>query len=114
MRSANTYERATIVIHGDHGSRIGLVDPTATTMSRLTPADYADAFSILFAVKAPGIEAGIDSRMLPLASLMSYVAVPVGDRLPVAFKPSVFIGERGAAATPFELPAFPALPPQTR
>ena len=111
LKRAGTYERATIVIHGDHGARIALNDPDVATASELTPADYMDAFSTLFAVKAPGVKPGIDFRMLPLAALMSYAVDSNEDRLSTAPKPSVFIvgGNKGAdaIATPYPLPVFP-------
>lgn len=110
MKRANTFDRATIIVHGDHGSRIGLADPGTAIKSILTPVDYADAFSTLFALKAPGVRAGLDSRMLPLASLMRFAADRDNSRLSAPPKPSVFVGE---AALPVALPAFPTVRPQT-
>lgn len=109
MKRAGTFDEATIVIHGDHGARIGLIDPAAGTVSRLTPADYADAYSTLFVVKASDANAGVDSRMLPLAALMSYAGNRLDNRLSEPQTPTVFVDTGEAAATPFPLPRFPGL-----
>lgn len=110
MKRAGTFDRATIVIHGDHGARIGLHDPHTATIPQLTSADYVDAYSTLFALKSPGVQAGVDSRMLPLPALMSYAASRRDDRLSEPPVPSVFIGSRDAGVMPVPLPRFPAVP----
>lgn len=53
---------AIVIVQGDHGSRIALADPDGDAEASLTVADYADHFSTLFAVRAPQIPAGYDSR----------------------------------------------------
>lgn len=70
MKTAGIFDDATIVVHGDHGSRIGLTLPTIQNRNRLTPEDFYDGYSTLFAVKAPQIEAGYDLTMLPLSQLL--------------------------------------------
>ncbi len=60
---------AIIVVQGDHGSRLGL-NPATTEADRLDSSDYADAFSTLFAVRAPGIDAAYDSRPVSIACLL--------------------------------------------
>jgi hypothetical protein len=114
MKRAGSFDDATIVIHGDHGARIGLTDPAAGTVSQLTPADYADAYSTLFVVKAPDTNAGVDSRMLPLADLMSYAGNRRDDRLSEPQTPTVFVDTGEASATPFPLPRFPGLTEKRR
>ncbi|MFT5487777.1 MAG: hypothetical protein ACI9JL_001241 [Paracoccaceae bacterium] len=110
MKHAGTFDRATIVVHGDHGARIGLTDPAADTISRLTPADYVDAYSTLFAIKSPDVRGGVDLRMLPLPSLMSYAANRLDAGLSEPLVPEVFIGAGNAVVTPVPLPRFPVLP----
>lgn len=107
MKRAGTYDRATIVIHGDHGSRIALNDPIKAVLSKLTPADFSDAYSTLFAVKAPGVDAGIDWRMIPLASLMSYAVKPDRETLKGNPNPTVVITGDSGAGMNVILPAFP-------
>jgi hypothetical protein len=70
MKAAGSYEKAIILIHGDHGSRIGLIDPTAENISRLTPGDYIDSFSTLFAAKVPGLAPGIDADVSPISAIL--------------------------------------------
>ncbi len=63
-------DRAVVIVHGDHGSRIGLVEPVASRLGRMSPADFADAFSTLFAVKAPGIAPGHDPGPWSIVELL--------------------------------------------
>src|SRR3546814_11294539 len=49
---------AVVMIHGDHGSKIAVTEASESNSSRLAEADYVDAFSTLFAVRAAGIEPG--------------------------------------------------------
>lgn len=109
MKRAGTFDEATIVIHGDHGARIGLTDPEAANISRLTPEDYTDAYSTLFAIKAPDAQAGIDSRMLPLPALLSYAADRRVGQLSEPLAPKVFINAGDGTVTPIPLPRFPML-----
>ena len=51
-------ENATVIIHGDHGSRITINDPVAPMEAIATDRDYIDAFSTLFAIRSPGITPG--------------------------------------------------------
>jgi hypothetical protein len=62
---------AIVIMQGDHGSRISLVDPMIhVPASRLASSDYADHFSTLFAVRSPSLGAGYDSRMTPITCLL--------------------------------------------
>lgn len=111
LKRAKSFDRATIVIHGDHGARIGLTDPETATVSTLTLADYIDGYSTLFAFKTPGAPAGIDPRMLPLPSLLSYAADRDENSLLSVPAPTVFIADGNNPAKPYPLPAFPAVTP---
>jgi hypothetical protein len=73
-RQTGVYDRMLIIIQGDHGSRIWLHMPIAANKDRLLPSDYTDAFSTLFAVKAPGLEAGYDTRMVAIQDLLPAIA----------------------------------------
>ena len=61
---------AIIIVQGDHGSRIGLVDPT--TVAKVSPvaSDYVDAFSTMFAVRSSPIDAVYDLRTTPITCLL--------------------------------------------
>ena len=61
---------AIIIVQGDHGSRISLVDPTTVAHVAPAPSDYADMFSTLFAVRSPSIEHGYDTRLTPITCLL--------------------------------------------
>jgi hypothetical protein len=58
---------AIIIIQGDHGSRITLVDPTQPGAS---PPDFADSYSTLFAIRSASLEPGYDRRLLPITCLL--------------------------------------------
>jgi hypothetical protein len=62
---------ARIVIHGDHGSRLDLGPPWAALAGRLSPRDFVDAYSTLFAVRDASVEAGYDRRSIPLDTLFT-------------------------------------------
>jgi hypothetical protein len=66
-------ERAVVVVHGDHGSRIEVVPPNARFADALRHDDYVDSFSTLFAVKAPGFTPGYDPRQLPAEAILASV-----------------------------------------
>ncbi len=55
MRSGGGFDRATIYIHGDHGSRIALKDPLPENADALAPQDLVDGYSTLFAVRGPNL-----------------------------------------------------------
>jgi hypothetical protein len=61
---------AIIIIQGDHGSRITLVDPTTVANVRPAASDYADAFSTMFAVRSGSIEPAYDRRITPITCLL--------------------------------------------
>ena len=65
---------AIIIVQGDHGSRISLVDPTTVAKVEPSASDYADMFSTLFAVHSPSIERGYDTRVTPITCLLRSLA----------------------------------------
>jgi hypothetical protein len=82
MRGAEVYRDAIIIVHGDHGSRIGMGPMRAALESRIGPRDYVDSFSTLLAIKAPGITPVYDRRLLPMDSIFArYIrtgSIPAG------------------------------------
>jgi hypothetical protein len=70
LKGSGQFERAIILIHGDHGSRITRSPMYAYAHDTLTPDDYRDSFSTLFALKAPGIEPGYDRDPWPIGRLI--------------------------------------------
>jgi hypothetical protein len=83
---------AIVIVHGDHGSRIGLVAPNGRGYDSFDRADYSDFFSTLFAVRSASIEAGYDSEPTPITCLLrtlvesSFTSV---DRLNACSSPNV-------------------------
>lgn len=73
MKATGRYDNAIIVVHGDHGSRIAAVIPRIKNIDHLSPRDFYDGFSTLFAIKAPQFPAGYDLAMLPLSELLQQV-----------------------------------------
>ena len=71
MRREGAFEDWTIVVHGDHGSRITIFDPIPEAVGRISPRDLIDSYSTLFAVRAPGLESGYDLRMDSIQNLLA-------------------------------------------
>ena len=114
MKKAGTFDKATVVVHGDHGARIGLVDPQIESITKLTAADFADAYSTLFALKAPNVSKGIDTKMVSLPTLISYAVTRSEDGFSESSAPSVFVGAENARISRWRLPRFPALDSPTQ
>lgn len=60
LREIGSYDDWTVIIHGDHGSRITYFSVTQDYEHQLQSSDYIDGFSTIFAIKAPGVTAGFD------------------------------------------------------
>jgi hypothetical protein len=67
----NQLEGSTIIIHGDHGSRITLADPVSPMADVLTPRDFIDSFSTLFAIRSPAVEPGYVSELTAIQPLFT-------------------------------------------
>ncbi|MBX7147980.1 sulfatase-like hydrolase/transferase [bacterium] len=72
LRAAGLYDKATIVVHGDHGSRINRAyNPYYDYNSHLTPEDLTSSFSALLAIKKPHqMQGGVDVRQNDLISIL--------------------------------------------
>lgn len=71
LRATGRFDAATIIVHGDHGSRIHRVAARAQNLDRLKPRDYFDGFATLFAAKAPAMPAGYDEELAPVSRLLA-------------------------------------------
>jgi hypothetical protein len=69
MDATGALEQARIVVHGDHGSRIGVHSPSIHFESALSPADYVDTYSTLFATKGPDEAGGYERAQRALDEL---------------------------------------------
>ncbi len=90
MKKLGIYDEASIIIHGDHGSRIA-EQPYLTEMPEaLTVQDKIDHYAALLAIKAPGIEPGL--RDAPAALQNVFAKTFLGGTLPGSPSPGdVFI-----------------------
>ena len=59
LRAIGAYDNATIIVHGDHGSRIGVQHHIVTSAGKLNDRDLLDHHGTLLAVKAPGLRPGV-------------------------------------------------------
>jgi len=65
---------ATIIVNGDHGSRIPKHFPSGATLASgvLSEKDYSDTFSTLYAVKAPDVSPGYDDAPRSVVELLDH------------------------------------------
>lgn len=104
LESSGALRDATVVVLGDHGSRISLREPTPSNLAALTGADLVDSFSALFAFRAPGVEPGEDEAPVPLVRAF---AGAVGHRGRLPRDETIRLREEGVdALTPARMPAF--------
>ena len=74
LDSRGLLEDATIVVNGDHGSRIPVHFPSGRTLAtrRADDSDLSDTFSTLYAINAPGVPPGYDQAPLSLVELLNH------------------------------------------
>lgn len=66
------YEGSTIIVQGDHGTRITIRRPEGGAgVGMLTERDLLDGFSTLFAIRTPQIRAGTDTATFAVGDLLS-------------------------------------------
>jgi arylsulfatase A-like enzyme len=66
---------ATVMVHGDHGSRITLVELFAGNERLLTPGDIIDSVSTIFAVRGPGVTPGPVEGQFSIQGLFAELAL---------------------------------------
>ena len=62
---------ATVIVHGDHGSLITITEPIVGNEDELAPIDIVSSFSTLFAIRAPGQPAGLETTMTSIQALFA-------------------------------------------
>jgi hypothetical protein len=74
LESRGLLEEATIVVNGDHGSRIAEHFPSGRALAggRLTDTDYRDTFSTLYAIKSPGVQPEYVEGPAPVVGLLDH------------------------------------------
>jgi hypothetical protein len=73
MQGAGTFDDSVIIVHGDHGSRIGRVRFPFKDKGGVATQDLLDNFSTLFAVKKPGHRTGFDLPPRPVREILREV-----------------------------------------
>lgn len=71
LSQSGVLDKAIVIVHGDHGSRISGLPPFDSHASWLTRTDLADSFSTLFAIRSPNLLAGYDSSVRSIQALFA-------------------------------------------
>jgi len=71
LEKIGAFDDGTIIVHGDHGSRIALTDANRRTAELLSDTDLVDLYSVLFAVHGPGFESGYDKSFRSIQALFT-------------------------------------------
>lgn len=74
IENADALKDAVVILHGDHGSRMTLREPSVGNWASLSRAEIVDNFSTLFAVRAPAIGAGYDRRQIAVQRLLGILS----------------------------------------
>jgi hypothetical protein len=86
LSEAGVLDRAMVIVHGDHGSRITGTPPIGEYAAGLTRMDLVDSFSTSFAIRSPGVKPGYDTSVRSVQALFAELAL----RRPLAEEPAVF------------------------
>ena len=90
LKTLGVYDEATIIVHGDHGSRIGERPYITEAPETLTKQDRIDHYATLLAIKAPGVAPGVHDE--PVALQHIFAETFLGGALETSPKPGeVFI-----------------------
>jgi hypothetical protein len=113
LRQAGMLDDSIILVHGDHGSRLAIRDPTVEAMP-LTDSDLLDYFSLLYAAKIPGSPARYDVTPTPVEDLLIHsLNLPVSTKGPASAMPAPhFVFLRNFVGSPEYLTVpYPAISP---
>lgn len=66
MRAAGMLDNSIVILHGDHGSRLGFRAPLKENLGQFTTRDFLDGFATLFAIKVPGESGGYNLEVQSL------------------------------------------------
>jgi hypothetical protein len=75
MKRNGIFEEATILIHGDHGSRIYVREPKKVGLGAISQQDFIDGFSTLFAIRIPGVQPTYVETPVSVDELMRSLAI---------------------------------------
>jgi predicted AlkP superfamily pyrophosphatase or phosphodiesterase len=107
LKEIGAFEDATIIVHGDHGSRIARIAPLTTTLQPLSDEDMADMYSVLFAVRSPSLAPGYRQDLVSLQALFreTFLGGTRSDR-----PPQVYLDYPATIDTSLTKPPFPRRP----
>jgi len=107
LKEIGVFEDATIIVHGDHGSRIARIAPLTTTPQPLSDEDLADMYSVLFAVRSPSLAPGYRPDLVSLQAQFRemFLGGPPRDR-----PPEVYLDYLATIDASLTKPPFPGRP----
>ncbi len=104
LEATGDFADATVIVHGDHGSLISLIQPSAAYVGLLSDRDLVDTFSTLFALRRPAAT-GDAARQRPVQDLFAELML---DRPVETDESAVFLLPRrwveGAELPPMAMP----------
>jgi arylsulfatase A-like enzyme len=68
-------DQTTVIIHGDHGSRISMIEAITGSEHLITPRDIIDSVSTVFAIRSADIEPGIVNGQNSIQALFAELAL---------------------------------------
>ena len=71
LQDQNLYEKATILVHGDHGTGLWIYKPSVRITNKRLGRDLRETYSVLFAVKYPGGYFSVNNQTTSLNVLMA-------------------------------------------
>ena len=89
LRDTGQFANSTIIIHGDHGSRISLITPMDETADKVSRNDLIDSYSTFFALRHSEMAAGQDRRQQSISNLFAGIVM---NRPPAEEPAEVFMG----------------------
>jgi hypothetical protein len=72
-QQAGVWDKAIIIVQGDHSARVPLAAPYIRNAAFLTQQDFNDSYPTLFAVKAPFMKPGLRPQQLAITYLLEHV-----------------------------------------
>ena len=111
LNAGGSVKDGTIVIQGDHGTRISTVSARADNADRFGVADFWDGFGALFAYRGPGLAAPQGDRPTPLSRALADFARqasrPGNALTPPASPPADRIRSTVSSSVPSRSPCAP-------
>lgn len=71
LQETGVLDKATVIVHGDHGARITLISRPRNTGNDLSETDFVDIYSTLFAVRSPSLRPGYDTSFRSVQALFA-------------------------------------------